>query len=60
MTHSPPVVVVVNNQLYSIEYTRNEVTKHNMENNTWSVMGSFPFKEDSMKCLGLALKDYGN
>lgn len=59
-THAPPLVAVVNNQLYAVEYSRNEVKKYNKENNTWSVVGRLPVRADSTNGWGLAFKACGN
>uniref|UniRef100_A0A0D6R2C8 F-box domain-containing protein n=1 Tax=Araucaria cunninghamii TaxID=56994 RepID=A0A0D6R2C8_ARACU len=59
-SHAPPLVAVVNNQLYAVEYSRNEVKKYNKENNTWSVLGRLPVRADSTNGWGLAFKAFGN
>lgn len=59
-THAPPLVAVVSNQLYAVEYSRNEVKKYDKENNTWSVLGRLPVRADSTNGWGLAFKACGN
>ncbi|XP_016746114.1 F-box/kelch-repeat protein At5g60570 isoform X2 [Gossypium hirsutum] len=57
---SPPLVAVVNNQLYSADQATNEVKKYNKVNNSWSVVKRLPVRADSSYGWGLAFKAYGN
>eukprot|EP01018_Ginkgo_biloba_P025221 Gb_05230 [translate_table: standard] len=58
--HAPPLVAVVNNQLYAVEYSRNEVKKYNKATNSWSVLGRLPLRADAANGWGLAFKACGN
>ncbi|WCJ27757.1 Galactose oxidase/kelch repeat superfamily protein [Euphorbia peplus] len=57
---SPPLVAVVNNQLYSADQATNEVKKYNKINNSWSVVKRLPVRADSSHGWGLAFKACGN
>ncbi|XP_010258664.1 PREDICTED: F-box/kelch-repeat protein At5g60570-like isoform X1 [Nelumbo nucifera] len=56
----PPLVAVVNNQLYAADQTTNEVKKYNKMNNTWSVVGRLPLRADSNNGWGLAFRGCGD
>ncbi|KAM7272356.1 hypothetical protein ACFE04_027019 [Oxalis oulophora] len=58
--HSPPLIAVVNNNLYSADQATNEVKKYNKSNNTWSVVKRLPVRADSSNGWGLAFKACGN
>ncbi|KAM3682674.1 hypothetical protein ACB098_12G090400 [Castanea mollissima] len=57
---SPPLVAVVNNQLYSADQSTNEVKKYNKANNSWTVVKRLPVRADSSNGWGLAFKACGN
>ncbi|XP_022718632.1 F-box/kelch-repeat protein At5g60570-like [Durio zibethinus] len=57
---SPPLVAVVNNQLYSADQATNEVKKYDKFNNSWSVVKRLPVRADSSNGWGLAFKACGN
>ncbi|XP_022744265.1 F-box/kelch-repeat protein At5g60570-like [Durio zibethinus] len=57
---SPPLVAVVNNQLYSADQATNEVKKYDKVNNSWSVVKRLPVRADSSNGWGLAFKACGN
>ncbi|KAK8520055.1 hypothetical protein V6N13_031475 [Hibiscus sabdariffa] len=57
---SPPLVAVVNNQLYSADQVTNEVKKYNKVNNSWNVVKRLPVRADSSNGWGLAFKACGN
>lgn len=57
---SPPLVAVVNNQLYSADQSTNEVKKYNKVNNSWTVVKRLPVRADSSNGWGLAFKACGN
>lgn len=59
-THAPPLVAVVNDQLYAVEYSKNEIKKYNKETNSWKVLGGLPVRADSTNGWGLAFKACGN
>lgn len=59
-THqSPPLIAVVNNQLYAADQSTNEVKKYNKVNNTWSVVKPLPVRADSHDGWGIAFKSCG-
>ncbi|XP_021899723.1 F-box/kelch-repeat protein At5g60570-like [Carica papaya] len=57
---SPPLVAVVNNQLYSADQATNEVKKYDKTNNSWNVVKRLPVRADSSNGWGLAFKACGN
>ncbi|KAF8395214.1 hypothetical protein HHK36_019157 [Tetracentron sinense] len=56
---APPLVAVVDNQLYAVEYLTNMVKQYDKEKNTWAVLGGLPVRADSSKGWGLAFKACG-
>ncbi|KAK8942177.1 F-box/kelch-repeat protein [Platanthera guangdongensis] len=59
-THqSPPLVAVVNNQLYAADQSTNEVKKYDKSNNIWNVVKTLPVRADSHNGWGLAFKSCG-
>ncbi|KAK6936030.1 Kelch repeat type 1 [Dillenia turbinata] len=56
---APPLVAVVDNQLYAVEQLTNMVKKYDKENNTWAVLGRLPVRADSTNGWGLAFKACG-
>lgn len=59
-THqSPPLVAVVNNQLYAADQSTNVVKKYDKVNNTWNVVKPLPVRADSHNGWGLAFKSCG-
>lgn len=60
-THqSPPLVAVVNNQLYAADQSTNEVKKYDKLNNTWNFVKPLPMRADSYNGWGLAFKACGD
>ncbi|XWS42847.1 hypothetical protein CRYUN_Cryun16bG0049700 [Craigia yunnanensis] len=57
---SPPLVAVVNNQLYSADQLTNEVKKYDKVNNSWNAVKRIPVRADSSNGWGLAFKACGN
>ncbi|KAE8670984.1 F-box/kelch-repeat protein [Hibiscus syriacus] len=57
---SPPLVAVINNQLYCADQSTNEVKKYDKVNNSWSVVKRLPVRADSSNGWGLAFKACGN
>ncbi|XP_057954961.1 F-box/kelch-repeat protein At5g60570 [Malania oleifera] len=57
---APPLVAVVDNQLYAVEHLTNMVMKYNKENNSWAVLGRLPVRADSSNGWGLAFKACGD
>ncbi|XP_021888239.1 F-box/kelch-repeat protein At3g27150 [Carica papaya] len=56
---SPPLIAVVNNQLYSLETSSNELRVYLKASNTWKKLGSVPVKADSHGGWGVAFKSLG-
>ncbi|KAK6776589.1 hypothetical protein RDI58_027590 [Solanum bulbocastanum] len=56
---APPLVAVVNNQLYAVEYLTNMVKKYDKKKNSWEVLGRLPVRADSSNGWGLAFKAFG-
>ncbi|KAJ4712140.1 F-box/kelch-repeat protein [Melia azedarach] len=56
---APPLVAVVNNQLYAADYVRQEVRKYDKVNNVWTVLGRLPERAASMNGWGLAFRACG-
>ncbi|KAK9125963.1 hypothetical protein Scep_014809 [Stephania cephalantha] len=57
---APPLVAVVDNQLYAVEYLTNMVKRYNKETNKWKVLGRLPVRADSSNGWGLAFKACGD
>ncbi|KAJ4977262.1 hypothetical protein NE237_002368 [Protea cynaroides] len=56
---SPPLVAVVNNQLYAVDLTTHEVKKYDKTKNTWGVVKRLLVRADSKYGWGLAFKACG-
>ncbi|KAJ7947799.1 F-box/kelch-repeat protein [Quillaja saponaria] len=56
---APPLVAVVDNQLYTVEHLTNMVKKYDKEKNNWNVLGRLPVRADSSNGWGLAFKACG-
>ncbi|KAE9585748.1 hypothetical protein Lal_00010263 [Lupinus albus] len=59
-SQAPPLVAVVDNQLYAVEHLTNMVKKYDKEKNTWSELGRLPVRADSSNGWGLAFKACGD
>ncbi|KAK1289984.1 F-box/kelch-repeat protein [Acorus calamus] len=59
-TGAPPLVAVVNNELYSADYAEKEVRKYDKKNNLWITLGRLPERPDSMNGWGLAFRACGD
>lgn len=59
-TQSPPLVAVVNNQLYAADESTHEVKKYDKINNSWHVVRTLPVRADSYNGWGLAFKACGD
>ncbi|KAJ8761710.1 hypothetical protein K2173_004486 [Erythroxylum novogranatense] len=57
---SPPLVAVVNNQLYVADQVTNEVKRYDKTNNSWGVVKRLPVRADSSNGWGLAFKSCGS
>ncbi|GAB4860726.1 hypothetical protein Ancab_035889 [Ancistrocladus abbreviatus] len=59
-SEAPPLVAVVDNQLYAADYARKEVRRYNKSTNTWAIVGSLPERVVSMNGWGLAFRACGD
>ncbi|XP_061376675.1 F-box/kelch-repeat protein At5g60570 isoform X1 [Gastrolobium bilobum] len=57
---APPLVAVVDNQLYAVEHLTNMVKKYDKEKNSWNDLGRLPVRADSSNGWGLAFKACGD
>jgi hypothetical protein len=57
---APPLVAVVNNELYAADYADMEVKKYNKDTKLWITMGRLPERAASMNGWGLAFRACGN
>ncbi|KAG0449991.1 hypothetical protein HPP92_027000 [Vanilla planifolia] len=58
-TGAPPLVAVVNDELYAAHYAHQEVMKYNKEKNVWVTLGKLPERPVSMNGWGLAFRACG-
>ncbi|XP_054813163.1 F-box/kelch-repeat protein At5g60570-like isoform X1 [Prosopis cineraria] len=56
---APPLVAVVDNQLFAVEHLTNMVKKYNKVKNAWDELGRLPVRADSSNGWGLAFKACG-
>jgi len=59
-SEAPPLLTVVNNELYAADYARREVRKYNKISNSWSTVGTLPEAAVSMNGWGLAFRGCGD
>ncbi|XVF09106.1 hypothetical protein REPUB_Repub07fG0062700 [Reevesia pubescens] len=57
---APPLVAVVNNELYAADYAQKEVRKYDKEKNLWVTLGLLPERAVSMNGWGLAFRACGD
>ncbi|XP_004490024.1 F-box/kelch-repeat protein At1g26930-like [Cicer arietinum] len=57
---APPLVAVVNNELYAADYADMEVKKYDKERKLWITIGRLPERAVSMNGWGLAFRACGN
>ncbi|KAK7362246.1 hypothetical protein VNO77_04356 [Canavalia gladiata] len=57
---APPLVAVVNNELYAADYADMEVKKYDKERRLWFTIGRLPERAVSMNGWGLAFRACGN
>lgn len=57
---APPLVAVVNNELYAADYAEKEVRKYDKEKNLWVALGGLPDRAVSMNGWGLAFRACGD
>uniref|UniRef100_A0A1J3D4W3 F-box/kelch-repeat protein SKIP11 n=1 Tax=Noccaea caerulescens TaxID=107243 RepID=A0A1J3D4W3_NOCCA len=56
---APPLVAVVDNQLYAADHADMEVSKYDKESNKWFTLGRLPERADSVNGWGLAFRACG-
>ncbi|KAL8550339.1 hypothetical protein ACS0TY_008966 [Phlomoides rotata] len=59
-SEAPPLIAVVNNQLYAADYADMEVRKYDKINRNWVTVGRLPERADSMYGWGLAFRACGD
>uniref|UniRef100_A0A7C9ECX4 F-box domain-containing protein n=1 Tax=Opuntia streptacantha TaxID=393608 RepID=A0A7C9ECX4_OPUST len=57
---APPLVAVVNNELYAADYADMELKKYNKATNEWATVGRLPERAGSMNGWGLAFRACGD
>ncbi|WOH12633.1 hypothetical protein DCAR_0832139 [Daucus carota subsp. sativus] len=57
---APPLVAVVNNELYAADYAEMEVRKYDKNRKVWETVGRLPERADSMNGWGLAFRACGD
>ncbi|EEF52155.1 F-box/kelch-repeat protein At1g74510 [Ricinus communis] len=57
---APPLVAVVNNELYAADYAHKEVRKYDKRKNLWIALGGLPEHVVSMNGWGLAFRACGD
>lgn len=60
VTQAPPLVAVVSNELYALDYLSSMVKKYDKNKNSWDVLGRLPVKASSMEGWGLVFKACGD
>ncbi|MBA0842265.1 hypothetical protein Goarm_002102 [Gossypium armourianum] len=60
LLQSPPLVAVVNNELYCLETSCNEVRVYMKSSKTWKNLGKVPVRADLHEGWGVAFKSLGN
>ncbi|KAF8408078.1 hypothetical protein HHK36_007219 [Tetracentron sinense] len=59
-TEAPPLVAVVDNELYAADYAEKEVRKYDKERELWVTVGRLPEQAVSMNGWGLAFRACGD
>ncbi|CAI9785225.1 unnamed protein product [Fraxinus pennsylvanica] len=59
-SEAPPLIAVVNNELYAADYADMEVRKYNKISKVWVTVGRLPERADSMNGWGLAFRACGD
>lgn len=57
---SPPLIAVVNNELYFLKTSTNELKVYIKRTNSWKKMGTVPVRADATLGWGIAFKSLGN
>jgi hypothetical protein len=60
VTGAPPLIAVVNNELYAADYSEKDVKKYDKLNNKWITLGKLPERSVSMNGWGLAFRACGD
>ena len=60
MCHSPPLIAVVNKELYSLKSSSNQLKVYAKSSNTWRQLGQVPVRADCDKGWGVAFKSLGD
>jgi hypothetical protein len=60
VTGAPPLIAVVNNELYAADYCEKDLKKYDKINNKWITLGKLPERSVSMNGWGLAFRACGN
>ncbi|KAL6660190.1 hypothetical protein ACP70R_002312 [Stipagrostis hirtigluma subsp. patula] len=60
VTTAPPLIAVVNNELYAAANSENDVKKYDKKNNKWITIGKLPERSVSMNGWGLAFRACGD
>ncbi|XP_030530936.2 F-box/kelch-repeat protein At3g27150 [Rhodamnia argentea] len=58
--HSPPLLAVVNNELYTLETSSNELKVYIKSSNSWKRLGPVPIRADFNGGWGIAFKSLGS
>ncbi|KAI3409731.1 uncharacterized protein J3R85_018984 [Psidium guajava] len=58
--HSPPLLAVVNNELYTLETSSNELKVYIKSSNSWKRLGPVPIRADFNRGWGIAFKSLGS
>ncbi|XP_008791520.1 F-box/kelch-repeat protein At5g60570-like [Phoenix dactylifera] len=56
---APPLVAVVDDQLYAVEYRTNRLKRYDEERRSWAAVGRLPVRADTSNGWGLAFKACG-
>lgn len=56
----PPLIAVVNNELYTLDASTNEVKVYMKDSNLWKKLGFVPVRADNQVGYGVAFKSLGN
>ncbi|XP_042500774.1 F-box/kelch-repeat protein At3g27150-like [Macadamia integrifolia] len=59
-SRSPPLVAVVNNELYSLEPSSNQLKVYLKNTNSWRYLGESPVRADQSRGWGVAFKSLGD
>ncbi|XP_058187112.1 F-box/kelch-repeat protein At3g27150-like [Rhododendron vialii] len=59
-SHSPPLVAIVNNALYSLEASSNQLKVYEKSSNTWKPLGLVPVRADISRGWSVGFKSLGD